>query len=185
MKCVRNWLHIKKHRERKGISLRTRGEGLKFVWYFYHKRNKFLETIGIPDASRQRVRKSVSNIAQPPNRIYEGSRNYVWDIFGMTGRPRRVMLQSNIRDSFLRTKYRTKLCAFYEKKRKKNGFSLFSSGPKSADTIQINQARHLRHTRVCSISILRVAVVSRTSRDIRYTQLGARDKELSHTHTHA
>lgn len=49
---------------------------------------------------------------------------------------------------------------------------------------RINQARHLRHTRVCSISILRVAVVSRTSRDIRYTQLGARDRVHTHTHTY-
>lgn len=89
--------------------------------------------------SRERARKSVSNIAQPPNRIYEGNRNYVRDIFGMTGRPRNNVAIEHSRFLFTVKIPCDKKLRFLRKKRKKkkrNDLSLLSGSPKSADTIQ-------------------------------------------------
>jgi len=136
--------------------------------------NKFLETMGhTPDASRA-VAKSVSNISQPPNRT-RGRPIMRWSIFGVTGRPRRVMLQSNIVFAI----------PFCQMKIRRSGFapsfveretlfttdsflevplprpvSLPRDGPyKRADIRRNKSGTSFASRAVCSISILRVAVV--------------------------
>lgn len=190
MRCVRNWLLIKKHVWRKEGNF-VENATVK-IWNLYDtfnvKRNKLLETIGMYTGCIARASTQICVKYRPTSKSYIQGQSqlcarYFWHDRS-TSSQYNIAIEHSRSFFFLRTKYYAKLCFIRrKKKKKKNRFLAPLRWPEMRrHNPGINQARHLRHTRVCSISILRVAVVSRTSRDIRYTQLGARDKELTRTH---
>lgn len=185
MRCVRNWLLIKKHVWRKEGNF-VENATVK-IWNLYDtfnvKRNKLLETIGMYTGCIGRASTQICVKYRPTSKSYIQGQpqlcaRYFWH-------DRSTSSQYNIAiehsQSFFFTDKILRKAVLYTKKKKKDKRSL---APLRWPEMRrhnpgINQARHLRHTRVCSISILRVAVVSRTY-DIHNWE---REIKSSHAHT--